>query len=678
MKRTIALVGLGLLLLSVAALRADGPKDNVPQQVRRIPPPGVPVPEADRTAIEADLKQLEAKLEPLRALARGKQPALLAPLRDIEVYQKAATWALKYDEIFKPNEIQVVKNQLKLALTRAEQLAEGKTPWTTAAGVQGRAYRSKIDGSLQPYVLLLPEGFDPRSATPYRLDCWFHGRGETLSEAMFLDGGQARGYGPPPQHGMVLFLYGRYCCANKLAGEVDLFEAIDDVRRQYPIDDNRIVVRGFSMGGAACWQFATHFAGRWCAAAPGAGFSETADFLKVFQDEKLKPTWYEQKLWRMYDATEYALNLYNCPTVAYSGEIDKQKQAADMMARALEAEGMTLTHLIGPQTAHKYHDETKRELDRRINAIAAVGRDPAPRHVKFTTFTLRYNEMLWVTVDGLEQHWERAKVDAELVGANQVRAATAGVTELSFHFQPGQCPLDATRRVTVALDGQSMEVPGPQTDRSWDAHFEKDGSTWRATPASGHDYLEKRAGLQGPIDDAFLDSFLMVHGTGKPRSEKVAAWVKVEEAHAIEHWRQQFRGDARVKHDGEITDGDIAQHNLVLWGDPQSNSVLAKIAQKLPIQWTADAVIVGDTKYSADEHVPVLIYPNPLNPQRYVVLNSGFTYREYDYLNNARQVPKLPDWAVLNIAGGITSQAPGQVVAADFFNELWQLKPARK
>ena len=42
----------------------------------------------------------------------------------------------------------------------------------------------------------------------------------------------------------------------------------------------------------------------------------------------------------------------------------------------------------------------------------------------------------------------------------------------------------------------------------------------------------------------------------------------------------------------------------------------------------------------------MLIYPNPLNPKQYVVLNSGFTFREYDYLNNARQVPKLPDWAV--------------------------------
>ena len=60
--------------------------------------------------------------------------------------------------------------------------------------------------------------------------------------------------------------------------------------------------------------------------------------------------------------------------------------------------------------------------------------------------------------------------------------------------------------------------------------------------------------------------------------------------HAVDHWRRQFRGEARVKDDTDITDADIAAHNLVLWGDPSSNAVLAKIADKLPIQWDKDSV----------------------------------------------------------------------------------------
>ena len=70
----------------------------------------------------------------------------------------------------------------------------------------------------------------------------------------------------------------------------------------------------------------------------------------------------------------------------------------------------------------------------------------------------------------------------------------------------------------------------------------------------------------------------------------------------------------------------------------------------------------------------ILIFPNPLNPDRYIVLNSGFTFREYDYLNNARQVAKLPDYAVIDISKPITSRAPGGIATAGFFTERWSLR----
>ena len=102
---------------------------------------------------------------------------------------------------------------------------------------------------------------------------------------------------------------------------------------------------------------------------------------------------------------------------------------------------------------------------------------------------------------------------------------------------------------------------------------------------------------------------------------------------------------------------------------------LHRIADKLPIHWERK----GNRRrpiaaFPADNHALIFIYPNPLNPKRYVVLNSGFTYREYDYLNNARQVAKLPDWAVVNLDTPPDTQKPGKIVAADFFDEFWKLK----
>ena len=66
-------------------------------------------------------------------------------------------------------------------------------------------------------------------------------------------------------------------------------EAIEDVKKHYPIDDNRLVMRGLSMGAAACWQFAVHYPSIWVAAAPGSGFSERPDCLKVFDEIRDQP-----------------------------------------------------------------------------------------------------------------------------------------------------------------------------------------------------------------------------------------------------------------------------------------------------------------------------------------------------------------------------------------------------
>jgi hypothetical protein len=251
---------------------------------------------------------------------------------------------------------------------------------------------------------------------------------------------------------------------------------------------------------------------------------------------------------------------------------------------------------------------------------------------------------------------------------------TSNVSALTLSMPKGLCPLDEKSRPRVVLDGKEIEAKAVKSDKSWTARFRKEDKGWAAVDTVDDGTLRKRHGLQGPIDDAFLDSFVMVRPTGKPLNEAVGKWADAEMAHAIDHWRKQFRGDAQVRNDDAVDEATIANSNLVLWGDPSSNKVLAKIAAKLPIKWDSEGVRVGEKKYDAAKHVPVLVYPNPLNPKRYVVLNSGFTFREYDYLNNARQVPKLPDYAVIDVSVPVTSRAPGGVVDADFFDEQWQLK----
>jgi hypothetical protein len=638
------------LFLSIAAVSAQIRDTN------RVPPIGLAISDADRRELIGRLKEFEQELKKVDA----------AP--DVRIFYKAVDWALRYDEFYRSNEVAAAHKLIDQGIERAKLLAQGQTPWTTATGLVVRAYQSRIDKSIQPYGLVVPPSYpDKNSERRFRLDVWLHGRDNLLTELKFMTDRQ-RSYGEfTPPDTIVLHPYGRFCNAFKFAGEVDVFEALENVKKNYPIDESRIAIRGFSMGGGGTWHLASHYPSYWVAAAPGAGFAETAEFQRIWSRGP-EPTWYDQKLWNLYDATVYAGNFFNLPVIAYSGELDRQKQAADIMEKYMAREGLKLTHLIGPKTEHKYEPETKKELDSQFTKIIdspQLNRE-YPNALRFTTYTLRYNSNYWITIEGLERHWERADVTA-VFATNTITVATTNVSRLEVSF-PERLPF-CQILPRLIIDGTPFS--NAKLQFTWpDIRLQRVGNRWKiATKSSG---LQKAAQLQGPIDDAFMDSFIVVRPTGKPMNAAAHAWVEDELAHATNEWRNQFRGDAIVKADTEISDEDIANNHVILWGDPESNKLLERIAKKLPAGWSKETVRIAGKKFDASKFVPVFIFPNPLNPKRYVVVNSGFTFCEYGRSSNALQIPKLPDYAVLDMSVDRKSRYSTGVALAGFFDERWR------
>lgn len=658
-----------LVALVVSWLMMSGASVSQAQNHSRIAPPkGIDIQPKIRAELESGTTSLRADIERLRAQFR-QQPRALALLPDIEIFHKAVHWALTHDEFLRSNDVGVARTLLKHGRERAAHLAEGRAPWQTATGLVVRGFISRIDGSVQPYGLVVPASFRPEVERRHRLDVWLHGRDNNLTDLKFL-GDRLRTVGDfAPPDTFVLHPYGRYCNAFKFAGEVDVFEALEHAATEYPIDRTRLAIRGFSMGGAGTWHLAAHHGGFWTAAAPGAGFAETAEYTRALTKEP-KPAWFEQKLWHLYDATDYAANLFNLPTIAYSGELDKQKQAADIMARAMKAEGLELAHLIGPGVEHKYEPKTKLELARQFDALMARGNDTWPERVRLTTWTLRYNRNKWVTIDAMERHWERARVDAEVVEGG-LKLATTNVTELTVAVPPQAVRASKEgSALMVQIDQQRLFLPRPDTTGGT-ARFSKRGSRWKQVPPERDGELRKRHGLQGPIDDAFMDSFLVVQPTGQPMDPAVHQWAMAELARFTNEWRAQFRGDVRVKSDLAVTEDDIARHHLILFGDPQSHRVLSRIANRLPVRWDKSRVQIGDVAFPAGQCAPVLIYPNPLNPRRYVVINSGFTFWREGSASNAQQTPKLPDFAIVDVTGD--GGSPERIRHAGFFGEKWEV-----
>ncbi len=676
---TISRFSVALFLLTIASsLMADGPADNQAASVRPVPPPGIAIDDEVRSNLKKELSTLQSQISELR---KSKNAITQRYLPDVEIFARAVELALNEDGFFEPKDAERAKQVLQEGLARAEALKLGATHWRDHRGSfqTVRGFRSKLDGTVQPYGVVTSQTGD-RTDTP-RADIWCRGRAEKGLELQFI-ATRMTNSDPAPEPGTIMIHpFGRYCNANKLAGEVDTLEVLEHAIKEYNLDPKRVVIRGFSRGGAAAWHLAVHYPDKWLAANPGAGFSETPQFLKVFQSEELKPTWFEQKLWQMYDCPVWARNLRMLPTIAYSGEIDKQKQAADVMAEAclsLPADvRFELTHIIAPKTAHKVDPNARVEIERRLAILDKMRSTELPKQLSFTTTTLKYNQAHWVTINALKEHWIPATISAEFSSPSTISLLIDNVTDLSLN-------LDANMVSTIA-QGLSVDLQGKKfyaakrSDLSWGIRLRKFGSNWEQVspiepPAKE---LVKKHGLQGPIDDAFMGPFLFVKPTATGNHPKVDQWVESEFNRAVREWHRQMRGDAIIKTSDELKPEDIENYHLVLWGDTKSNPTLAKLVDKLPIQWNQENVSVGSVQYPSSTHVPVLIFPNPLNPDRYVVLNSSFTYREYDYLNNARQIPKLPDWAIVDITTPPDSRFPGKIANADFFDEKWALKPAR-
>ena len=597
---------------------------------------------------------------------------------DVEIYAKAAEWLLRYpEEFYDKSYVQKALKVLDTGLKRAAALEAGKPRWLRATGRLARAYRSRIDGSVQPYGLVIPPGYDGK--TPLRLDLVLHGRNGRLSEVSFL--AKHDSPAPPTRRHFELHVFGRTNNAYRWAGEVDVYEALASVERQYRIDPARIVLRGFSMGGAGAWHLGLHNPDRWAAVEAGAGFSDTIRYARL---KGVPP--YHRKALHIYDAVDYSLNAFNVPVVGYGGEIDKQLQASVNIREALQSggfpfkkdglnwkldrvpqageAGLRAVFLVGPKTAHRFHPESRKRSAAFIREHLSA-RQAEPDELRFVTYTTRYNRCRWLRVEGLKKHLERAEVQAIYKKEkNLLVVTTANVSRLSL--------APPWKISGVEIDGQRPALKRTGTEKP--LNFQLVEGRWLPGLVSnpGGRSLEKKHGLQGPIDDAFMDSFLCVRPTGKPLHPKAHALALKELERLEKEFPKWLRGDVRTVEDRK-TRLEKAGTNLILFGDPGSNSLIAEFLAEFPaiLEWDREKLkVAGTGPFEPASHLPMLIYPNPKDPEHYVVINSGHSFGAREFKGtNAYLFPRRGDFAVLELGG--KPGAKQKMRFAGFFDGSW-------
>jgi hypothetical protein len=635
------------------------PPENLPwTRFHPAAPPYQPT-DAEKQQIRAKLDQLDGMIRELRSSAAAE-----ALLPDVEIYAEAVRWKLAYpEEFFRPKSVTDSLAVLDAGMARATQLKQGQSPWTTQKGRVVRGFRSALDGTVQPVRVTVPDEYDGARAVP--LDVAQHGRFTSLYEVETLSSwnGAEIDYLPGT---LQIDLFGRGKNTYHWPGEADVFEAMAFAQKAYKVDAERMTLRGFSMGGAGVWHTSLHFPDLWAAVEVGAGDNMS---LHIPVLNTLPP--YQQAMCKIFDNMyEWAINAYDIPFASYAGENDrsiiKHNAAKDELTREgiqfagepfnLKASNAPLIlFMVGPQTGHAMHPENRKMLNAFLYDRIKLGRQ-APDRIRFATYTTRYNRDYWVTLDGLEKHYDRAEIDAKRSdNRSQYDITTKNLARLVLR--------DTDHATAIDIDGQKLRVkPAPEMA------LEKTNGAWKPAPARERG-LHKRHGMQGPIDDAFLEPFVVVRPTGTPWNGDANGQALRILERFDRQYRLAYRGHLRVKDDKDVTNEDFAKYNVVLFGDPGSNRWIAKLNGKLPLHWTKEAVAFGGRSFPAAESVPALIYPSPLAAGHYVVINSGLTADWKDWAGDF-PTPRYGDFAVFKVAAG--SDDP-EAAWAGLFDESWKL-----
>ncbi len=623
-------------------------------------PPYQPT-DTEKQQIQAKIDQLDGMIHELRSTRADD--GLLA---DVEIYAEAARWKMAYlEEFFRQASVADTLSVLDKGMERAAQLKEGKSPWTSQKGRVVRGFRSALDGSVQPVRVTVPDEYDGVRAFP--LDVAQHGRFTRLYEVETLSSWEGAEIDYLPGT-LQIDLFGRGKNTYHWPGEADVFEAMAFAKKAYKVDSERVTLRGFSMGGAGVWHTSLHYPDLWTAVEVGAG-DNTSHRMPILNTLPA----YQQAMCKIFDNMyEWALNAYDIPFASYVGENDRNLVKHNSAKEELIKEGIhfegdpfslkatdapSIQFLIGPKTGHDMHPESRKVLNAYLYDRIKMGRQ-IPDHIRFMTYTTRYNRDYWATLDGLEKHYERAQVDAKRSdNRSRYEITTRNLTRLVLR--------QTDRATSITIDGQKLRV-----NSASEMTFEKSNEHWKL--ASGREKgIRKKHGLQGPIDDAFLEPFLVVRPTGTPWN----AAANEQALRILRRFERQYtlayRGHIRIKDDKDVTASDFTKYNVVLFGDPGSNRWIAELHGKLPpLHWTKKTVALGSKSFPAAESVPALIYPSPLSPNHYVVINSGLTAAWADWAGDF-PTPRYGDFAIFKVQQD--SDDP-EAAYAGLFNESWKLQ----
>lgn len=560
-------------------------------------------------------------------------------------------------------------SQGRLALAEGQAALDryrhGEPLRATPGSLTELAYFAAPDGTAQPYFLYLPPDWQPDH--PWPLIVFLHGYVPQTSilDPWVLDDETLQ---VAADNGCALLIpYGRRNTDFQGVGEVDVLASLDEVKALYPVDPSRVYLTGVSMGGAGALTIGLRHPGLFAAMTPMAGQTDMHAWWP-----RLLPDWprsradlqpFRRFLVEWDNPVDLVPSARNQPFLIQHGERDSLvpvEQSRTLVA-LVAAQGIPLDLNVFPGASHYIYWD----LPCFRNAWSWSAKhtlDPSPSRVTHKTYSLEYDTAFWCRIADFLKWGIPATLDCAVTPEGALAITTDNVRLLDLDLS--RAPLPPADHYRATVNGASLTLT---PDAS--GHLVIPCGASPRTPETWPPV--KSRGLSGPVEEVLDRPFLCV--VGASGDEAANARNAANAARWAREWDAFADGEPRLKTDAGVTEADLDQYNLVLFGTPADNSLLARMAPALP-------VTIGDHEYSVAGHTYggpdlglVMCYPNPLSPDHMVVICAGEPYGERCGINHKFDL--IPDFIVFT-AERFSFDDTNEHLVAGYFDMNWELDPA--
>jgi hypothetical protein len=233
------------------------------------------------------------------------------------------------------------------------------------------------------------------------------------------------------------------------------------------------------------------------------------------------------------------------------------------------------------------------------------------------------------------------------------RATTENVFAMTLS-PPASLFEGGVTRVALTVDGDRVALsPGAEN------HIVRRDGHWIVGAAAA-------VGGGGPIREVFDSPMVFVIGTGDPSLTRVHERVARSWAH-----RPGVPMRYPVVTDDGLTDAMRDGRTLVLIGTPRTNRALARVADRLPVRFDGDDIVIGPRRLHGDDLGVAFAAPDPDHPARTLLVIAGNSAAAMLRSNALPDLlPSYVAWdaSVAPARGRILLGPRARVLAAGFFD----------